>query len=815
MKRKNEAPSAQRNKPALTRGQRWTFRILALLSPLLLLAVVELFLRLAGVGHPTAFFLKQRLNGRDVLTDNPHFGERFFPAGLARTPQPVVLAPRPAPGTIRIFVLGESAAMGDPEPAFGLPRMLQAMLELKFPSNQFEVINVAMTAINSHVIREIARDCAPLKGDVWVIYMGNNEVVGPFGGGTVFGKQVPNMGFIRASLWLKQFRFVQWLSSLGRRGPVEWGGMEMFLQQQVQRDDPRMARVHEHFRENLDEVIRVGRQSGAKVVVGTVAVNLRDCPPFASKHRALTAQESPEFERRMALGLALAGSNRFVEAQAIFSQGSMQTGARGADEFAELYFQRARCELALGSHAVARTNFNRAKEFDTLRFRADDGINEAIRAHARTSGRPELFAEVERVVAAASSNAIPGAEFFYEHVHFTFEGNYALARAFFEEIVRTLPTAVTKNAAAGFPAIEDCAGRLAWTDWDRLQVFEEVQKRLQQPPFTTQFGHTARDVEWTRLIEELGATLTPKRVEQIKEQYHAALRRAPDDWVLHENFAKLLEAQGETALAMEQWAQVARLLPHETQAPYHLGNLLDAAGRSGEALPFFRAALLLDPARVEARNGLALALASLGRTSEAEREWQTALRLKPKSAEARVNLGQFLAQQGRTDEALVQYELALRHDTNNAAAHVNLGKLLNQRGDRAGAMAHYESALRINPKNAVAHYNLGNALRTDRPAEAARHYAEAVRANPKFAEAQFALAMELAWAGNTSEAQIHFAEAVRLQPAFVEAHLNYGVLLARLGKFAEAAQEFSTTLKLQPAHPQAQEFLRKAKEMAH
>jgi hypothetical protein len=103
---------------------------------------------------------------------------------MARTPQPVVFTPRKATGTTRIFVFGESAAMGDPEPAFGLPRMLQAMLELRFPSNRFEVINVAMTAINSHVVREIARDCVPLEGDVWVVYMGNNEVIGPFGSGT-------------------------------------------------------------------------------------------------------------------------------------------------------------------------------------------------------------------------------------------------------------------------------------------------------------------------------------------------------------------------------------------------------------------------------------------------------------------------------------------------------------------------------------------------------------------------------------------------------------------------------------------------------
>ena len=629
------------------------------------------------------------------------------------------------------------------------------------------------------------------------------------------GKAEGDLAFGHAQIQTEKFRFVQLLESLGSRGPVEWGGMEMFLKQQVQRGDPRMAKVHEHFSGNLDAIIRVGHESGAKVVVGTVAVNLRDCPPLASEHRALTREASSEFEKTFTLGLELAGRNRFTEAHAAFSQVLQKTSARGEAEFAELYFQLARCELALGSNATARTNFNRAKEFDTLRFRADDGINGAIRAHASTKYRQELLADVESVFAAASSNSIPGAEFFYEHVHFTFEGNYALARAFFDEIERALPVSVTKNVAAGFPTIEDCARRLAWTDWDRLQVFEEVRLRLRQPPFTAQFGHAARDAGWTRRIEELSATLTSSRVEQIKEQYLVALRLAPEDWVLRENFAKLLEAQGDTAPAIQQWTEVARLLPHETQAPYHLGNLLDAAGRSEESLPFFRAALMRNPALIEARNGLALALASLGRVAEAEREWQTALRLHPKSAEARVNLGQFLAQQGRTDEALAQYELALRHDTNSAAAHVNLGKLLNLRGDRAGAMAHYESALRINPKNAVAHYNLGNALLTANPTEAARHYAEAVRAHPKFAEAQLALALEQARAGNVAEAQINFAEAIRLQPGSAEAHFNYGVLLARQGKFGEAAQEFSTTLKLQPAHPKAQELLQRATQMAH
>ena len=47
-----------------------------------------------------------------------------------------------------------------------------------------------MTAINSHAILPIARECARRDGDLWIIYMGNNEMVGPFGAGTVFGSRV-------------------------------------------------------------------------------------------------------------------------------------------------------------------------------------------------------------------------------------------------------------------------------------------------------------------------------------------------------------------------------------------------------------------------------------------------------------------------------------------------------------------------------------------------------------------------------------------------------------------------------------------------
>ncbi len=616
--------------------RRWTFRAIALVTPLLLLATAEVFLRLSGYGYPTGFFLKQRINGREVLTDNRRFGQRFFPKELARTPQPVVLTPRKEPGTTRIIVFGESAAMGDPEPAFGLPRMLQAMLELKFPSNKFEVINTAMTAINSHVVREIARNCTTLEGDVWIVYMGNNEVIGPFGSGTIFGRRIPSASFIRAAIWLKQFRIAQLVGSLGRTSPADWQGMEMFLQHQVRRDDPQMRKVYAHFRENLKHIVRIGTSAGAQVVVSTVAVNLGDSPPFASQHRVpLTEAQRANWEGHFARGVSMEKSGRFVEAQAAFLKAQETLGASNEHPHAGLYFHLARCESALGQIDQARAHFNLAREYDTLRFRADGEINAAIRGCAASAGEGVRVVDAASTVASESSNGIPGKEFFYEHVHLTFEGNYHLARILFAEVVRALPASLTNQGGAPLPTLEDCARRLAWTDFNRLEVYEEMSERLKKPPFTSQFGYDERDRAWQKRMDDITERLTTETYQRLVAEYTTAVQKSPDDWVLHENFARLLEASGDVNRASDHWKEVMRLLPHDPQAYYRAGHLLEAGGRSGSAISYFREALRRDPALTEARHGLALALVNLGRMAEAQRELKTALRLNPMNAPAR------------------------------------------------------------------------------------------------------------------------------------------------------------------------------------
>lgn len=50
--------------------------------------------------------------------------------------------------------------MGDPQPAYGASRYLEVLLRERFPHEKFEVVNLGVTAINSHVILPIAREVA-------------------------------------------------------------------------------------------------------------------------------------------------------------------------------------------------------------------------------------------------------------------------------------------------------------------------------------------------------------------------------------------------------------------------------------------------------------------------------------------------------------------------------------------------------------------------------------------------------------------------------------------------------------------------------
>ena len=89
-------------------------------------------LRLFGFGYETKFFQKKVFNKTEYWIENPGFLYRFMPKTQARSPHPVLIPVEKAENTVRIFVLGESAAMGDPEPAFGPDQPQTLAVSLKW-----------------------------------------------------------------------------------------------------------------------------------------------------------------------------------------------------------------------------------------------------------------------------------------------------------------------------------------------------------------------------------------------------------------------------------------------------------------------------------------------------------------------------------------------------------------------------------------------------------------------------------------------------------------------------------------------------------
>jgi tetratricopeptide (TPR) repeat protein len=688
----------QATAPVVISGRRrWAFRIVAAtLIPLLLLIGLELALRLAGAGYPSAFFLGDTIRGRQVWIGNPKFGWRFFPRRLARTCGVMAVPATREPGVRRVFILGGSAAYGDPRPDYGFSRILEVLLGEWSSTSRVDVINTAMIAINSHVIVPIARDCVQRSapGDVWVLYVGNNEVVGPFGAGTVFGPQTPRLSLIRANIWFKTTRLGQCLDEIAQRMRQPsaswqgWGGMEMFLGNRLRADDPQMTRVYSYFEKNLDEIVRLGAQAGVKIVLCTVAVNLKDCAPFASSHRRdLTEAQQAQWSELFSAGTASEAAGDTHAAADRYRQ-----AVQIDDEYAELLFRLARCEWANGDYAAAAPHFARARDADTLRFRADGHINRIIREVAerhRTAG-VRLF-DAEAVLAAQSSHGVPGQELFYEHVHFNFEGNYRLACGVAEQVVQP------QAAAGGWLSLEACEERLAFSDWSRLGTAELLRDRLNVPPFTTQYDHAMQEEQLEREIARLQAACTPAALGESIALHRRALARAPQDWVLHYNLARLLRQTGDPAGAAQEMQEVVELVPHHAEAWRDLGLIRHLRKQFAGAAEAYRQALRLSPYDAQLHLLLGDALASLGRPAEALEHYEEAVRLRPDRPEARLGLGLHLASLGKDAEALVQFAEAARLQPDNAEAQLNLGVALAKQRRFSEAADHFEIALRLRP----------------------------------------------------------------------------------------------------------------------
>jgi tetratricopeptide (TPR) repeat protein len=715
-----------------------------LVVPLLMLGGMELALRLVGYGYQTSVFKRLQIGDKMYLVNNDDFSLRFFNPEAARFLGPIRMDAQKTPGTYRIFILGESAAMGDPDPSYGASRYLEALLSARFPGAHFEIINLGITAINSNVILPIARECAARDGDIWIIYMGNNEMVGPFGAATVFGAKAPPASLIRLDLALQCTRLGQLLANLSktlrsaRSETTSWGGMEMFMGNKLGADDPRKTAVYRNFSKNLDDMVKAGLGSGAKILLNTVAVNLKDCAPFASMMNSnMPATDRVHFNQLFTDGIRLQNNNDFHGAAQDFEQ-----AAALDSKVAELQFRWGKCLLSLTNSPAAQKHFQLACDDDALPFRADSKINGIIRDESEKIETTNLiFLDAVATLAADVPGNVPGRETFYEHVHFNFDGNYRLARAWAGKIEEVLPPAVLQYAGTNAWASQDvCERRLGLSDWNRCLVMESVIQRMQNPPLSGQLENAERVRELSSDINHVVPGMTVGAEAKNARNFENALEQWPDDYYLHGNFALFLKSIGDLAGAAKEWRCVCDLIPQDSFACFQLARTLEGQGRPAEAESWLR----------------------------------NAVGMRPNMTDGWVELGNILVSEKELEPASVAYRRALQQRPQDSQIVFLIGKATAGLGHHLEAIKDYRQAIQLDPSNWQPHYELGG---------------------------------ELDAANQENMALVEFADAVKLNPDYSRAHFNYGVTLAKVGRYDEAQHEFREALRLEPGYQNALEGL--------
>jgi tetratricopeptide (TPR) repeat protein len=621
--------------------------LLLFAAPVVFLCVVEGTLRLAGFGRSDAFFIPDERVG--YYRTNPYFTAPFIPASFGIAPLNFRIRKHKEPNTVRVFVLGESAAQGMPEPGLGFAAQLRVQLRARFPGKTLEVFNLGITAINSHVVYQIARQVTPFEPDIFVVYMGNNEVVGPYGPGCAYMSANPPLWLIRASVRVRGTRLGQLLlraiSSISpsREKSQEWKGMETFSQDSVRGDDPKLEAVYRNFSANLQDIVDAAGKAGIKTVLATVVANLKDSAPFISMNRpGLTAAETKSWHEAFEAGVVASDLGDSESALYDFTE-----SLRIDPQYAEAHFRVAKLEEALGDRASSRRQYLEALHWDALRFRPDKRINDIVRQVARGAEGTVLLVDAAKAMGSdpGSPGPLSGHEILFDHVHFNWAGNFRVAQLLADGCAKELserdqPPGDRIDAAG-------CAAALGYTPDAELRMLKVLVQLTLKPPFTSQFTFTEDQARYKKEVELANAQLiTPESRAAVLGVVRAALERDQENASLAMRLGAMETDAGNLDRALSLYERAETLLPRSSDMAWRKAEVLIRMRRYDEAESLLFGSLEMDEDYFSAGGELVELWAANRQLDKGKRFFDGELARFPKNPYLRLEYASLLALMG-------------------------------------------------------------------------------------------------------------------------------------------------------------------------
>lgn len=552
------------------------------LIPSLFFGLLELTLRLMSIGNSYDYFKEIKIDENIYYQDNKDFATQFYPSSLGIAPIHNTINSTKDDNSIRVFILGGSAAQGFPHVNHGLDRHLGAHLKSAIPNKKIEVVNTAMTSINSHVVYEVAKTLPDNSADYAVILMGNNEVVGPYGPSTFNQNFLSSLTLIRTLQALKRTHtwqvialIVEYIKSSGEEKNIIWEGMQMFSDFSVKHDDTRLKNVYSHFESNLRDTIQILQEKGMRVILSSVPVNLRHSAPFGSSHRSdMTQSELARWNSLSTKAREAYQNKNWNKAQQLYYDLLTLD-----NEYADTHFRLATVLENIQKYEKAKNHFSQALNLDTKRFRANHIINNIISKLAGSLENQNVsFVDNAALFEKISEPYAPGWNLFHEHVHFDYSGNYYLAR----ELTKAIISDITPKTLYPQLSLNEAKSIIGFPNYETNQVMTRLVKMVQKPPFTNQ-SNSDKLIAQTITRKDNISNMVGSPTEII-ERRQSIVDKGLADWKIHYELAELNQFLRNYEAAYHHSSEVVKLYPYNYESYIKKADYLTNTGEYQQAI---------------------------------------------------------------------------------------------------------------------------------------------------------------------------------------------------------------------------------------
>jgi tetratricopeptide (TPR) repeat protein len=522
MKPKKSVPALE-----MPKSKRLVFNLIITLIPLLFVIFFELILRVVGYGDNLNLFINHPdKDYKEYRIVNPIVGKKYFQKFEYSSPARDIFLKKKPKDCFRVFVVGSSSVIGFPyDNNLMFSRILHEKLMEAYPGKKIEMVNTAITAINSFTFLDYIPQILREEPDAILFYEGHNEFYGAFGVGSneaaTHNPLLINIHLKMMNLRVYQLtrniisgvaaRFSKVNTAAEKRGTLM---TRIVKNADITYGSETYKKGIGYFEKNIGLILAMAKSKNVPVFISEVVGNIHDMKPFKSI---------------------------------------------GIDKLKPAidYFEAAQQFEKQGNYSKAKENYILARDYDCIRFRASSDITTIIHNQAAKYGA-HLVPSLE-LFEANSPNGMVGFNLITEHLHPNIEGYFLLAESFYNSLISS--KLIGKEIYEFAPSAKAFKANYGYTELDSLIGLHRVNNLNYHWPFRDE---TNNYIDYRLIYKPVSF------IDSIA--FHVMADKVDNLTVAHLKLAKMYEDQHDYINAFREYNALTKI---NSYSPVYFRNAAD------------------------------------------------------------------------------------------------------------------------------------------------------------------------------------------------------------------------------------------------